>query len=365
MLSSYDRSGLCSISKDFEVLAIEVSKQCSKYPQYYDDASAIGDLMLEYECSGLSSNIDEIVLHIFRGHDYHLVVRCKDYFFVEELRLACKFAFVPMIELCLEFGHKHIVEGYEGACESGDLSVVKMLFDCRNVKESYESYVLEIKNQTWCLFDDLWHHLYYCAGLGGNEKIVQFIHNYDDKDYIKKYMNGENNNYAKNYSSEVPNTESELVCEHTSSELIYNVDYCLEDLDCVFDGACEGGHLNLVKWATERGICDFTEGFCSACGKGHLDIVKYLISYYEYGTSKNKLIGCFCEAFDSAFEGGYTNIIDCVIEWCLQNDCIEEINWSWFLSSACMIKNNHYTKLAIQYGASECMCDKSMQSHLQ
>jgi hypothetical protein len=320
-----------------------VSTEQSLYPQFFKDLNAIDEFTREDSFRRISSRngalrcstpkIYDIIRDIFKNRDYHLIVRTKFGMFVEQLEDACRYAFMPMIELCLKYGHANIIKGIEGACRSGDLSVVKMLFNSHNVLECYLS-------PKGCgnpiTFEDCWSYLYYCAGYGGNVDVVDFIRDYGLSNNIRDRL-------------------KECLNEELNEDITAN---------CVLVGACNGGHLELVKWAVEKGSVDFDEGFADACEKGHLHIIEYLLSLDDFAAFVGN--DDIDQGLYDIFRKGFSDIAKCVIEWCQKMNIVHELNWSFFLQGACEGKHQHLINLAVKHGATECnCCHKSVRSHIK
>ena len=87
-------------------------------------------------------------------------------------------------------------------------------------------------------------------------------------------------------------------------------------------GACDGGHIDIVKLMIEKGADHLNYGLEGACDGGNINIINFMI---EKGAS----------------------------------------NWNWGLWRACRNNNVVIIKLMIELGATKCyICNKSMEKHL-
>jgi ankyrin repeat protein len=102
-----------------------------------------------------------------------------------------------------------------------------------------------------------------------------------------------------------------------SNELCMNVG----DINECLKGACEGGHMEIVKYMIEKGADDWHGGLEGACYGGHMEIVKYMI---EKGAD----------------------------------------DWNGGLYNACLEENIEIVKYMIKKGANQCNCRKSIEEHL-
>ena len=367
--TSYERSRMCVVSTTFNEMCVEVSKELSMYPRYYEDLNAIAEFrnqeVLMYTTSTFKKvrcsrpNIYDIIRSIFNNRDYHLVVRTKISLFVDRLEDACRSAFVPMVELCLKYGHENIIRGFEGACKSGDLSIVKMMFNKYDVVECYRFYMNE-KNEKneidYLTLKEVWYHLYYCAGIGGNIEIVNFIRDYEIGNNKEKYCLGGccANTTHTNIRDQLNENSKKFFTDTTFDEWM---------ADYTFTGACSGGHLDLVKWAVEKGTIDFDEGFSDACEKGYLHIVEYLLSLDNFAVNIDECLG---EGLCNAFRNNCIDIVESVIEWRGKIDDLDTLAWSFFLQAACEGEHQYLINLAVKYGATKCeCCYQSVQSHVK
>ncbi len=142
------------------------------------------------------------------------------------------------------------------------------------------------------------------------------------------------------------------------------------------EGACEGGHIDIIKFMIEKGAHGWNMGLHYACLGGHLDIVKFVI---EKGAN------CWNWGLEGACNGGHIDIVKFLIEkgagnwhWGLRRACsngyidivkliIEKGFYSWNdgLYYACFGKQTNIVNLMIEKGADECgNCHKSMEEHL-
>ena len=146
------------------------------------------------------------------------------------------------------------------------------------------------------------------------------------------------------------------------------------------DGACEGGHIDIIRVMIEKGADHWDWALFGASKGGHIDIVKFVI---EKGTCN------WDWGLEGACIGGYMNIVKLMIEkgcndWngglCAACQCghIDIVNlmiekggkhWNWGLHCACEGGGLDIVKLMIEKGATECgfgdICDKSMEEHLK
>ena len=125
----------------------------------------------------------------------------------------------------------------------------------------------------------------------------------------------------------------------------YNWDYGLY-------GACQGGHIDIIRFMIEKGADDWNGGLNNACQSGHIDIVKLMI---EKGANHPNW-GLF-----HACIGGHIDTVQLIIK--KGGNC-----WSWGLDGACRNGNMDIIKLMIEKGATQCgfsgRCNKSMEEHL-
>ncbi len=104
--------------------------------------------------------------------------------------------------------------------------------------------------------------------------------------------------------------------------------------NCMFIGACKGGHIDLVKRGIALGADSWTMGYLEACASGHLDIVVLLLGY-----SNTRELGIM-----RACAGGHENIINYMGEVSVSPD---------LLYAACRSGNmnliNRFMRHDIQY----------------
>lgn len=95
------------------------------------------------------------------------------------------------------------------------------------------------------------------------------------------------------------------------------------DPNIAFNGACEGGHENIVRLMINKGVDEIDEGFISVCKIGRLDLVEYLMNVSNYYPSFSPKKGLY-----SACNNGHVKIVEYLCNF-IQNSrdlmhCIDE-----------------------------------------
>lgn len=122
-LSFKSRSEICSVSKLFEYYAIEVSKSKSIAKFYDSNYNSYNDPEL---WSDHERNNPYNINKIYVKHDYHLVVRLKQKHLVD-LRDACVYNDIDLIELAIRMGQTDYNNGFNGACETNHYNIAKLM----------------------------------------------------------------------------------------------------------------------------------------------------------------------------------------------------------------------------------------------
>lgn len=109
--------------------------------------------------------------------------------------------------------------------------------------------------------------------------------------------------------------------------------------------ACEGGHMEIVKFMIAHGAYDWLEGLKQACESGHLEIVQFMISKIEGDAEGDEdfeddkfaywdcALGCACK-------GGHMDVIQLMISKGASN-------WYRGLEQACVGGNLKIVKFMI------------------
>ena len=154
-----------------------------------------------------------------------------------------------------------------------------------------------------------------------NEICKSYIEMEDDKRFeviLRKFRWTENDNSSL----------LEECCRHHDVIKIKKILKINLDLECLewewgLHGACQGGHLDIVKLMIEKGSNDWEWALLYACIGGHIDMVKLMI---EKGAG----------------------------------------NWNGGLKYACCGGHMEIVKLMIEKGATQCLsCHKSIEEHLK
>jgi len=174
--------------------------------------------------------------------------------------------------------------------------IINIAFTCKNTKDYfklgyYEKCIELIKNVnklTWEfeLKYKLLDRYLYEACLGGHMKIVKILTNTELEITTDRY--GLFNYIVNNY---IKLTETRTL-----------------NMNLGFDGACSGGHIEIVKLMIRNGGDRFDKGLFNACKKNYVAIINLLIkqSCYKYNIDWN-------EGFFGACEGGHSKIINKMI----------------------------------------------------
>ena len=104
------------------------------------------------------------------------------------------------------------------------------------------------------------------------------------------------------------------------------------------NGAAEGGHLDIVKYAVELGAKNFNEIAIRAAKGGYLNIVKYII---EMGANDN------AEIVSAAVEGGHLHIVKYFVDEKHYNDFIR------IAVFAALNGHLNIVQYAVQHGAND------------
>lgn len=132
------------------------------------------------------------------------------------------------------------------------------------------------------------------------------------------------------------------------------------------NGACSGGHLDIVKFMISKGATDFNSGLCYASRRGYVEVVKFLLS--QGATNIDGCLNCACLCGDLDFAktmiekgatgwdgglikacwGGHLNLVKLMI------DC-----GATYLNGALLnnlTKNTNVSMLLINSGANDLDC---------
>lgn len=200
-----------------------------------------------------------------------------------------------------------------GACKGGNLSILTLL----------------IKNGLYVKFfnpsNDGYLVLKY-ASQGGNLDIVVLL---------LTFMEG------YKVSNDITRVDGGIYHNRT----VFNM--CLE-------GACIGGHINVVKFAIKNGAINYGTGMIRACQYNHIELVKMMMTYGANHWDNFLKFAC-------AGTSGGSEIIDLMIQ-------CGASNWDESLLVACKFGNIGHVKMMIQHGANlfninDCFIEACVHNH--
>jgi ankyrin repeat protein len=132
--------------------------------------------------------------------------------------------------------------------------------------------------------------------------------------------------------------------------LVGNFELCLKviDINKCFIGACEGGHMEIVKYMISKGANNWEMGLYFACKGRHIGIVKYMVSKGANNWNDGLFGACY---------KGHMEIVK-YMESKGAND------WNYGLLGSCKGGHVEIMKYMIEKGANECeYCRKKLQEH--
>jgi len=174
----------------------------------------------------------------------------------------------------------------------------------------------------------------------------------DDQDSMMKIKKEKNWYWGMHVACQERNLIflSAIIQRHTFHFFpVWNI--CLE-------GACRGGHPELVKLMIQKGANNFEEVFYVTCYVGRRQIVDVLKNYVTINDWNTGLYG--------ACEGGHLELAEYVIYLGAHDHGEHIFNYNQGLSRACGEGHQDLIELMIQRGATYCReCDQSMDDHLR
>lgn len=299
------------------------------------------------------------------------------------------------------------------ACESGNINMVKFFMD--SIPKDKYSYAEDWRYSSYM----------FAACCSGNLELVDFIFSLITS-YVSDYMLNNNGN-SPLYFNPYFNAHSEFDSEATHNDLnrslaeackrgnidivkyfiskgfkggqlindcLFNasalgntaiIDLLLENnqdvppispVTTIANGACYGGHMNIIKDMINQGFVEWDEGLMQASIAGHMDIVKLMVENGAHRWDTAALHACqrgHINIVKFMLEKGAVNAHDYMHYACYYNDInlvnllIDKgaTNWNTGLEGACTEGHFHLAKLMIEHGASnfdECL-RHNMQYH--
>lgn len=267
ILSSKDRSAICSVSKKFESLAIAASKSLSVAPHIFDE-----DITRYIEIS------EHLSLLIITAGEYHLIVRLKQSELLE-LFYAAKSGCWDLLNMTIELvDEPNWDDVFGGACMAGHLDIARFATD-KGLKDPSEGMyyacehkylkIVEMATSKNLNYDA--SYVFEGACTGGDLKIAKII--------VEKLKEEEEEvGLCEEGDEDYMSDDFRVACKANFTDVI---DYLMEIGVCNWDsglgGACEGGHLSLMEKMIDKGA--------RKCGRGIMcrkTMAEHLISPEEY-----------------------------------------------------------------------------------
>jgi hypothetical protein len=130
------------------------------------------------------------------------------------------------------------------------------------------------------------------------------------------------------------------------------------DIDAGMEGACRGGHKELVLMMIEKGTKNHIQGLIGACSNGHKELALMIIRKCKVDRT-----GLYW-ALGAACFNGQKEIALYLAQRIGHSDNPISINhFDFALTAACLNGHKEVARMMIEEGATSCGCDKPIDEH--